>query len=138
MRTLAANLTSAALLAHALLGCCWHHQHAGSQAPACSVAAEGRQAHGPCSHADSHTCDSPGEDHEGPVGCDDGRCMFVAAAPQRAAPTLKAAPIDLGLDVATCVDDVLPAELPAGSAVLADVAHGPPLPRHLLHEVLLL
>ena len=88
---LVANLTVVTMLAHALLGCCWHHGHADRPEQ------PGRQAaflsHAGCHH-DGHSC-SRGtpqqEDHPTPDDCDGSRCLFVGSTRTLAAQQVSSA-----------------------------------------------
>lgn len=61
-------LTAAVLLAHALLGCCWHHAHASAGGVAEPCSHDGHE-HG---HSDDGTeSEPPGQP------CDEGSCVFV-------------------------------------------------------------
>jgi hypothetical protein len=91
MRAILVNLLlSAAVLAHTLLGCCWHHAHPGEASAAVTSVAS---AHHGCNghlhnHAGSTGRDSPlvvpsGDEDEGsPHGhrhlCNEPDCMYVA------------------------------------------------------------
>src|SRR5688572_6312451 len=83
MHFLATSLTVAALIAHALLGCCWHHAHAEALGSATTQAAIKPVVHGdhfhfhPSSEGD-HESTPPDHEHDR-QGCDDGACTFAAA-----------------------------------------------------------
>ena len=83
MRFFATSLTVAALIAHALLGCCWHHGHAEAPISSTTQATIKSVVHGGHfhSHASSEGDHEPTpEDHEHDhQGCDDGACTFAAA-----------------------------------------------------------
>lgn len=73
-------LTATIMLVHALLGCCWHHDHA--HAGKCEVAVAGHQ-HGQDQHRHSHSHAHDQDDHdesgndECPGECDEGQCTFI-------------------------------------------------------------
>jgi hypothetical protein len=82
---ISAAATAIALLAHSLLGCCWHHAHADGCEPAsaCHAAAHHEHHHAdrPESAGPRHDEDDP--DHRHPTLCVEPTCSFVgAAAPQ--------------------------------------------------------
>lgn len=78
--------TAASFVAHALLGCCWHHSHthALSAEPA-ATARSGCHGHGHCHHK-SHSgrnlvseAGKQGNDSHSPhdSGCHEERCVFI-------------------------------------------------------------
>jgi hypothetical protein len=57
MRTLASALMSVCLVAHAALGCCWHHQHARSGHQEVSLSVDHGEHHDcPVDESGSHDC----------------------------------------------------------------------------------
>ena len=80
VQPLAAILTAALMLANALAGCCWHHEHATSEEPGQNVlrTASGHDhEHGPgVPHHHHHHGDRP---HGGSDGghCASGNCVYV-------------------------------------------------------------
>jgi hypothetical protein len=83
MHFLATSLTVAALIAHALLGCCWHHAHV--EAPSSSTTeatikpvVHGDHVHFHASSESDHESTPPDHEHDR-QGCDDGACTFAAA-----------------------------------------------------------
>ena len=133
------NLTSAALLAHVLLGCCWHHGHHCSHQLAAAAEVEVSHACG-CAesgHEGTHSQEPVGGCGHGDDGCQGARCMFVSAAPGAAA----AAPLvqhrDAVLLGLTAVDISPARSLLCGAPSLA-AGCCRPLRIHLLHQVLLI
>jgi hypothetical protein len=82
MRTALILTTAATFLAHALLGCCWHHVHAPS-------ATGSAQASSCCRHecacsSDTAIADEAGREEAPPTApstCDEPGCVFVTTAP---------------------------------------------------------
>lgn len=103
MKPLAAAALAASVLAHALLGCCWHHAHsATSQAVAAA-----------CDH---HICVDQDADHGTPAvpghpDCEEDACVFVQ--------TKTCQSLDLDLDSL--------AALPTASGSIANILE-PPAP----------
>lgn len=127
-------VTALSLLAHMLLGCCWHHEHP-CVAPSAEVAAIGTTAEAghacECSH--HHGAEEPAapEHHQSP--CDENRCLteFRDSGP------------NLGLDEAlpTMVGELVgeydrDAPSLAPDLLVWDV--DPPLRTHLLLQILLI
>ena len=79
MYGLVANLTVATVLAHSLLGCCWHHGHA--DRPEQSGRQTALLSHVGCHHdGDSCSHGIPQQaDHPTPNDCDGNHCLFVTA-----------------------------------------------------------
>jgi hypothetical protein len=84
---LTAAAAAIALLAHSLLGCCWHHQHAGciGHERACLHAAPHAHHHAehsrPAAAEPQH--DDEDSEHRHHTGCVEPNCSFVGAdAPQ--------------------------------------------------------
>jgi hypothetical protein len=93
-----ASIAAFSMLAHAMLGCCWHHSHADggvhhTVSAACQQAAQrdvtGRTRHAHSSH-DPHHAPSHGRQHHGdktpgdetppsPNPCDLDPCVYLAA-----------------------------------------------------------
>jgi hypothetical protein len=134
------NLTAVTVLAHMLLGCCWHHRHASWSLSACTgyVDLVGADCH---NRSCGHEHDGPGAptdgNHRDRDGCDDSRCVFVSGQPSRS-PAVCAVEFCDVVAVAATIDD----GLPAGSNVWARACNAttrcPPLRTHLLEQVLLL
>jgi hypothetical protein len=72
MRFLSTVSLAVSLLAHALLGCCAHHAHAGHDEAA--MHEQGHQA--PGDHGDH------GDEGEGHQPCDEGTCAFASGMPR--------------------------------------------------------
>ena len=66
MQSLVALLTLSAILGHAVLGCCWHHAHAG-QAECVTLAEHSAtdESHARCGHSDADCDDTDGHDTGG-------------------------------------------------------------------------
>lgn len=88
-------LTAASLLAHSVLGCCWHHAHGCDGSDAVIVEAEHSHGHDDACEASSHETAELGgcligedpESHEHGFVCDEPDCSFVKSQP-RAMPSL--------------------------------------------------
>lgn len=74
-RTLTSSLTVLALLAHALLGCCWHHRHEhGDHAALCEAeehAVHAPHAHACCAGGNGH---AEHDAHDSPLCLDSSPC----------------------------------------------------------------
>jgi hypothetical protein len=137
---LVSKLTVIALAAHLLVGCCWHHAHACGHGRAWGgsgdvATADRHEDH--CGH-EGHCADEPaGPDRHGRDDCEGGRCVFTSDRSTRAsgasAAQFRQAPPD-----ALTVRDGLPAESNLRATALAVPGYRPPLPAHLLLQVLLL
>jgi hypothetical protein len=68
-------LTAAMLAIHLMVGCCWHHAHAGDNKD-CSSPARNDASH------DGDQCPESGDghSHHGPQNCQGERCSFLAPA----------------------------------------------------------
>ena len=138
MHFLVASVTAASILAHALLGCCWHHAH-GKPLPAHDTAgrvvASSHGAHRHCCHHASHESKKPeNKDEHQPCGCNEERCTFVRTEnPQTKILILESS---LVLPVA----EPLPSVGQLDSTFATDMATGriASAPLHLLHRVLLI
>lgn len=82
MRQLIATFAAATLLLHALVGCCWHHQHV--EAVACSDETQilpvfcGGHFHSHDDHDHDHEPAAPADHrHSGDDGCGEESCQFV-------------------------------------------------------------
>jgi hypothetical protein len=85
MRAVFIFMTAATFLAHALLGCCWHHAHAAGRPGGTGSAACGHSCG--CTHDSAHP-DDPSSENEPPASpseCDEPGCVFVSPAPVAAA-----------------------------------------------------
>jgi hypothetical protein len=72
-------MIAALMMAHALLGCCWHHAHASQMVCDDHVAAVHADVHGHCheEHAAKHEhSDTPAPCNQGDA-CDEEGCIFV-------------------------------------------------------------
>jgi hypothetical protein len=112
MHFLATSLTVAALIAHALLGCCWHHAHAEALGRATTRAAikpvvHGDHVHFHASSEGDHESTPPDHEHD-QQGCKDGACTFAAAN--------RASDVDNSI-AAACqgADPFVPCFLPTGA-----------------------
>ena len=126
MKAFAATLMSAFLLAHALLGCCWHHEH--------GCATHGAVAHSDecCNYGDCPTHDS------GPCNCRiecGSVCVYIS---------LEKTVVDCSpvmLDV-VALNPTLPgnhsAKLLSWELASGLAASAPPLRLHLLHQILVI
>ena len=66
-----ANLTACTIGVHALLGCCWHHEHAGPQAGILASLAALQHDGG------LHAAKCPGGEQHKPNVCREGKCDFI-------------------------------------------------------------
>ena len=136
----ACNLTAVMVLAHVLLGCCWHHQHLSRYQPSCTtcmdVAVADCQGHS-CGH--EHGCpDQPaGGNHQGQGGCEGGCCVFVSGQPWRTPAASEAEFCDV-VAMAGSVDDGPPTESSVLARALAATKRCPSPRIHLCQQVLLL
>ena len=104
------------MLAHGLLGCCWHHAHAdaahGEEAAACD--AYHCQAHEHAAadqHHDAGESQPVGDQHDDcPATCDQGQCTFLrfhaddacaGSSQPEASPAFAVLPLLSGLEVGT-------------------------------------
>jgi len=134
------NLTTVMVLAHLLLGCCWHHQHTSGNQPASTrcVDSAGADCHGPsCGEEFGCRHHPAGGEHQDRGGCEGGRCVFVTGQPSRT-PAASAAEFCDVVAVAATVDEGLPAESSVWARAFAAAGRCPPLRTHLRHQVLLL
>jgi hypothetical protein len=139
MRLVATNLTVAALMAHALLGCCWHHAHMAQAAASTDECGTLKPVvHGDHVHYHDHEGEGAGDSghhHDGQSGCGEAECTYAGGVPR----VQIQSPL-VGFDV-----PVIP---PAYSLVLGrlDAAHVartaddglPQGPIHLLYQVLVI
>jgi hypothetical protein len=126
---LTSSLMAAALLAHALLGCCWHHAHAcvtnrAEQITECS-GHEAEHSHpGDSSRHDSHQ-------HQ----CAASACVFLRAEGQ----PISALPAAWAVDLVCPVQNTQPTPESGCSTYLVDSGQVPtPLRLHLLLQILLI
>ncbi|RIK75480.1 MAG: hypothetical protein DCC67_15250 [Planctomycetota bacterium] len=139
MQAFVAQVTVAALLAHAAAGCCWHHQHfseSSAQPPAVKpVICGGHFSWNDVHHQDGAGESSPSHHHDDHRGCGEAKCNLAHqnVRPQVQAPTLDycAATIALGGKPSPGTAN------PAAAAALGGRA-APPVPLHLLLGVLLI
>lgn len=68
MRIVVTLLLALVMTAHAVLGCCWHHDHDGEALPHPIC----------CDHHHDHDSHSAPSDHETPDSCDEAVCVFMA------------------------------------------------------------
>jgi hypothetical protein len=128
------HLTAAVLVAHTLLGCCWHHAHRCGQ----DEGAPGTLASADCTadHADDADHHAPRHSHHGPHDCLGGACVYIPAGQTRVvalAMDLSPAP-GLALcfaDQSALMPSVETSMFSAGDLCL-------PVRLHLAHQVLLI
>jgi hypothetical protein len=134
MRAAFSSLVSLSLLIHAVLGCCWHHAHAGELLSSrASVADEPSD----CCHHGAH----PAE-HPAPGPCNDsphceGICSYLPAPKSLIDMPQLVAPSDFAAILPAATDATLSAML-AGDRVIDLDGIKPPLRLHLLHQHLLI
>lgn len=134
------NLTAVMVLAHLLLGCCWHHQHAFGNQPAGTgcVDSAGAGCHGPsCGEEVGCPHHPAGGEHRGRNGCEGVRCVFVTGQPSRT-PAASAAELSNLAAVVPTIDEGLPAESSVWARAFAADRRCPSLRTHLWQQVLLL
>ncbi|HVW00077.1 MAG TPA: hypothetical protein VHB77_07050 [Planctomycetaceae bacterium] len=114
-RVLTSSLTTVALLAHVLLGCCWHHRHEHADHPAVCETHEHEQHAAAGEHSHSHACDAHSDchEHDSPVCMHTGPCSHHhtctgVACSYLAAKVLKAERFD-------CQDLLCSIELPSAA-----------------------
>ena len=147
LHSVVSNVTSVALLAHVLLGCCRHHGHVCPQqlveqsaeqlarAAALDVAAA---ACGTEASEDDLLCSAEPfcEHRHADDSCQGGRCVFVPVPPGSAAAIWLVQYADAA-PLGTAVVAASAAWSPCGELSVA-AACCPPLRIHLLHQVLLI
>lgn len=141
MYGLVSNLAALSLLAHMVLGCCWHHPH-----PSCqdeTSTAPVADLHGGHGHPDSSPLqrasypEAAGCEHDGRHGCGGDRCVGLFDPPTRTlTPSAKQS---LELPAACQAFDCRPA-VPEATPTKAGFSTGRCLSVriHLLHQVLLI
>ena len=139
LRLLAATLTAAALIAHALLGCCWHHAH-----PAQAIAStDGCGALKPVVHGDhvhwhEHEGDGSsdsGHHHDGQPGCDEAECTYAGGAPRV---QIQSPLIGFDLPVIAPAYSLVLGRLDAAYVARTAADGSPQGPIHLLYQVLVI
>lgn len=122
-------LTAAVLLAHSLLGCCWHHAHAATGGVEVACVEHGHQH----DHGDQQ--DKSHDEHQGTT-CHEGSCVFVRGDGPLPIDQLSLLAIDCFV-VPTCA--LTEAELRIARAEYSDSQDlAPPSRLHLLHQILLI
>jgi hypothetical protein len=128
MQCLLSSLTAVVLLAHALLGCCFHHPHA--SAPAAKA-----HGHAGCAGHTHGPPEKPGDDDRRGHECDGGACFFVRA--EKSHPPSPAADWELCLvSPASVVETAASIFHSADPAAAQNVAGHVRL--HVLHRILLI
>jgi hypothetical protein len=117
-------LTAASLLAHCVLGCCWHHAHGCNDHEAVVAEAEHGHAHVDGRHGSEHkaathvagfpACDGE-EEHEHGTPCDEPDCSYVKA-PQSSVPATVV--VSMALMISPC----MPSTMAVGRALAAQDA----------------
>jgi len=134
------NLTATMVLAHVLLGCCWHHHHAFGEELASTTYLDhtgvdcrgGGSGHvGACDHQPA------GADHSHGSDCQGSHCVFGTERSPRM-PAAPSAGICAGRAAAAAVADRLPAESRIWAKAFAAARRCPSLRIHLSQQVLLL
>ena len=141
MSGLISNVAAISLLAHMVLGCCWHHRHAACRdaAPSAAVAdLHGGHIHPGSSPLQCTSCpEAGGSEHDGRHGCGGQRCVGVLDPPTRT-PTPSARQsfdVPAACEMSACrpaADETTPTR--AGSAAGRYLS----VRTHLLHQVLLI
>jgi len=138
---LVSSLAALSLLAHMVLGCCWHHPHPSCQKETDSVPV--LDCHGGHNPPDSFSpqrapyAGSSGSEHDGGHGCGGDRCVGLCDLPTRSLVPSERRPLEL--PVACLTFDCGPAAAEA-TPTKSDFSTGPALSvrPHLLHQVLLI
>jgi hypothetical protein len=137
---LVCNLTAAMVLAHTLLGCCWHHHHTlgdGLGSPT-SVDRAGVQFQGgECGHGGRCGHRPAGADHSHRGGCQGGHCVFATGEAARMF-AVNAGGFWAGPTLAAADGSRLSAEWGLRAKAVAASRWCPPLRIHLSQQVLLL
>jgi len=138
---LISSLAALSLLAHMVLGCCWHHPHPSCQKETASAAVA--DLHGGHSHPDSFPLrratylESAGCEHEGRHGCGGDRCVGLCNPPTRS--LIPSAKQSLELPAACQAFDCGPAAAEASPTETGfSTGSSFSVRTHLLHRVLLI
>jgi hypothetical protein len=137
MRSLAVAIAAAALMAHALLGCCWHHAHLAvehsseAEHPAVKPVVHGDHVH--WVESEHERSDGAGHNHEAPDGCDEAECIYASAPRVQLESPLAGLGVPLVAAVTTPVVSRFDAAFAAELA--AEGSSRPPI--HLLYQVLI-
>ena len=99
-RVLTPPITLAAVLTHAVLGCCVHHVHAGEALGHGSVAVAAHAEHHGDEEHDGHH--APGHDSEQDGGCHGSDCSWLTA-PYQTLPALPLAGFGASADAALAI-----------------------------------
>ncbi len=141
MRYLIATVAALSLLMHALVGCCWHHQHV-ELAASCDetqllpVICGGHvHSHGDDGHDHDHDAESPADHrHSGDDGCGEETCQFVKV-------DASSSPSPLDGPVMAVVETLAPLSLGESRCDAGDSSarrHFAGVPLHLGHQVLVI
>ena len=124
-------MTAAVLLAHSLVGCCWHHAHAsaGGVARAC---AHDEHEHG---HDDGAPQDESDHEHQSTI-CQEGNCVFVRGDGPVPIDQSSILAIDCFVVQASAITQAELRIVRAEYSASQDLA--PPSRLHLLHQILLI
>ena len=147
MNRLLASLVAATLLMHAVVGCCWHHEHvaqAGHEEPAAIKPVRGSHCHSHAhlhGHSHSHSHDiaditpatPDNHHHDGDSGCGSQDCQFVKAEVQPGHSPLDGPVVALIADPLQLNGNGLRGTRGAEIASLRP----PSVALHLLHQVLI-
>jgi hypothetical protein len=139
MHLLAATLTSAALMAHALLGCCWHHAHPAMEVvPAARTATLKPVVHGDHVHWHEDEGDRSNDSdhhHGGQPGCGDAECIYAGGTPRV---QIQSPLTGLDLPVIAPAFALTAGRLDTAYIAGAAVDASPRPPIHLLYQVLVI
>lgn len=127
MQSLVSLFTAAVLLAHAVLGCCWHHAHADEHGP------------DPAIELTATCCCHPEQPEQDQAPCEsqcEGTCVYLESARVDFDLSAQAAAIDAIIDaqsLAVAGDSVSPNYVATSESRI-----GPPVRLHLFEQVLLI
>ena len=137
MRILVTLVSSSTLLAHVLLGCCWHHPHSAHREQPTGTEPQAHVVAATCGHqhdGHSHHGEAPRPTRSG--DCEQADCVFLAEAKSKCPVDALAMPYDIPSAARSDVmGSTRGAAWRAGRELFGDP--GPPVRRHLLHQVLL-
>lgn len=141
MRPLIVTVAALTLLMHALVGCCWHHQHvevaaSSNETQLLPVVSGGHfHSHGDHDHDHAHEPAAPADHrHSGDDGCGEEACQFVKVNSTTALSLLDGPVAEIAVAVQLVSDDGW--RLRAHDHRDRHILEGVPL--HLRHQVLVI
>jgi hypothetical protein len=137
MRLLAANLTAAALVAHALLGCCRHHAHVAQAVASTDQCGTLKPVvHGDHVHYHEHEGDDSsdsGHHHDGHTSCGEAQCTYAGGVPRV---QIQSPLVGLDVPVIAPANSLVLSRLDAAFVARTASVGLPQAPIHLLYQVL--